>query len=378
MSDRRGDELSPDSCGSRVILFLGAGASASLGLKLMDSFMDLLVQQMGEALERVMQKILKSPTPKMDLENLFERIEEYERVAQWCSRQPPWAKVVGTKEYRDLMGDVSQIRELAQTLVVTHYSGIDPNSVVRVYRDFLLLLLDSNRPTHLPVFTTNYDTAIEEFVDASEEGFELVDGFSPGSRREWSPDTTFHQYSAASTAARTLLLFKLHGSSTWRVRKNTLQFTKESIAEPASDQSPYENALVWPGLTKAIKKGPYQTNYTYLEACLGSAELCIVIGFSFRDEVIRGYFQKALNSNASLQLAIIDPNVQEVVDSTGLLQGLQLRLFQPDSPLIEGGVVLGIPARFGPKELPLIVTALSQLDFAWDPDHLRAPVGNPE
>jgi len=58
MSNRRGDELSQDICGSRVILFLGAGASASLGLKLMDSFMDLLMQQMGEALQRVMQEML--------------------------------------------------------------------------------------------------------------------------------------------------------------------------------------------------------------------------------------------------------------------------------------------------------------------------------
>jgi len=313
----------------------------------------------------------------MDFEDLFERIEEYERVAHWCSRQPPWAKVVGSSEYHDLMGDVTQIRRLAQRLVVTHYSGIDPNSVVRVFRDFLALLVDSNRPTHLPVFTTNYDTAIEEFVDASGEGFDLVDGFSPGSRREWSPDTTLHQYSAASTATRTLLLFKLHGSSTWRVRKNTRQFTKESIAEPASDHSPYENALVWPGLTKAINKGPYQTNYAYLEACLGNAELCIVIGFSFRDEVIRTYFRNALNTNGALQLAIIDPKVQQVVDNTQFLQGLQLRLFQPDSPLIKGGVLLGIPARFGLQELPLIVSALSQLEFGWDPDRLRELVGEP-
>ncbi len=312
----------------------------------------------------------------MDLELLFERLEDYENRARWCGAQPAWAKVVGTKEYRDLMGDVAQIRELAQTLVVTHYAAVDPNSVLRVYEHFLLLLLDSNSPRHLPVFTTNYDTVIEDFVDASQEGFELVDGFSTGSRREWFPDTTFHQFRADSTPTRRILLFKLHGSSTWRVRRNTRQFTKESTAEPASDQSAYENALVWPGLTKAIKTGPYQTNYAYLEACLGNAELCIVIGFSFRDDVIRDIIQNAINSNAGLQLAIIDPEVERIVDSRGLLQGLQLRLFQPDSPLIKGGVVMGIPARFGAEELPLIVSALSQLDFAWDADRLRAVVGS--
>ncbi len=50
MSAPTKDGLSPDICGSKVILFLGAGASAPLGLRLMDSFMDLLVKQMGAAL----------------------------------------------------------------------------------------------------------------------------------------------------------------------------------------------------------------------------------------------------------------------------------------------------------------------------------------
>jgi hypothetical protein len=377
MRDRTRSELSPDICSSKVILFLGAGASAPLGLKLMDSFMDLLVAKMGTALQRTMAEMLKEPRSSKDLEVLFERIEEFEATAGWCRRQPAWSKVVGTREFGDMMGDIGQIKNHAQRLVVTHYGAIDPNSVVRLYRDVALLLLESNSPRHLPVFTTNYDTAIEALADAAAGEFRLVDGFSTGSRRDWSPDDTFHQYRAASAGTRTLLLFKLHGSSTWRVHKNTGQFTKESSADPASDQSAYENALVWPGLTKAIKRGPYQTNYAYLERCLASAKLCIVIGFSFRDQVIRTYFQNALNSNSVLQLAIIDPNVQEIVRSTQLLQGLQLRLFQPDSALIEGGVVLGIPARFGPEQLPLIAAALSKLDFEWDADRLSALVGKP-
>jgi hypothetical protein len=360
------EQLCPDICNSQVILFVGAGASAPLGMKLMGPFMDLMEADMGSALLDVMRQMFQVPDAYRDLEILFETIEEYEEVASWCGRRPAWARVVKTQQFSEFMGDVKQIRKRAEDLLVAHYARVDHNSVVRHYRDFLLLLLESNSPCHLPIFTTNYDTAIEDFVDAAAHGFRLVDGFSTGSRRNWSPDTTFHTYRAPATdtGSKTVLLFKLHGSSTWRLHRRTGEFTKESTAEPVADKSTYENALVWPGLTKEIEKGPYETNYAYLEACLGCATLCVLIGFSFRDEVIRGFFKSALHANEALRMAIIDPAAEAIIRDR--LETDDLSRVRP------------IVAKFGTDQLTQITFELSKLDFPWKPGHLIGLTAQPD
>ena len=259
-----------------------------------------------------------------------------------------------------------QIRKHAADLVVTHYGRVDANSAVRLYKDFLLLLLESNAPAHLPVFTTNYDTAVEDFVDAAGEGFRLIDGFSTGSRRIWSPDTMLHLYRAGSadSGTKSILLLKLHGSSTWRLNTQTQEFTKESTAEPAGETSGYENALVWPGLTKVLKKGPYETNYAYLEECLRHARLCVVIGFSFRDQVIRKYFTLALTANQDLQIAVIDPGAEAVIRD---------RLEAEDFTRVKP-----IAARFGMEKLAQIGLDLAKLHFPWKPGHLVGLTAQPD
>jgi len=335
-------------------------------MRLMGSFMDLMEAGMGRALLDVMGQMFQVPDAYRDLEILFETIEEYEEVASWCGRRPAWARAVKTKQFSDFMGDVKQIRKQAADLVVTHYGRVDANSVVRLYKDFLLLLLESNTRAHLPIFTTNYDTAIEDFVDAAGKEFRLTDGFSTGSRRIWSPDTTLHRYRAdsADSGTKRILLLKLHGSSTWRLNTQTQEFTKESTAEPAGESSGYENALVWPGLTKAIKKGPYKTNYAYLEECLRHARLCIVLGFSLRDEVIREYFTHSLTANQDLQIAVIDPDAEAVIRE---------RLEAEDYTRVKP-----IPARFGKDELAQITFELAKLDFPWKQGHLVGITAQPD
>jgi hypothetical protein len=345
-SDQR-EQLSPHICGSKVILFLGAGASAPLGLRLMDSFMDLLEDTMkdAQALTRVMVNMYAGPGRGRDLEMLFETIEEYDSKAQWCRGERNWRGIVATAQFRDLTGDVSQIRKRASDLVITHYARVDRGAVARLYGGFLRAVTEANSPPHLPIFTTNYDTAIEDFVDASEGMFRLVDGFPTGSRRSWEPDTMLHSYVPDPSGRNTLLLFKLHGSSTWRLHKNTREVTKESTAEPVTDASLYENALVWPAQTKSIPKGPYTINYRYLRGCLAQATICVVVGFSFRDEVIRRYFAESVATNKSLRLVIIDPRAEKLIADPLHLEGHSR--------------VKGIVRKFAPDQVTAILNELN-------------------
>lgn len=319
MSDTRANELSEDICRTRTILFLGAGASAALGLDLMDSFMNRLESGIRPDLLRVLQQIYSTRGGKRDLEILFERVEDYRTVEDYCENDPNWRHAVQADKAATLMQLVEAIRVRTERLVVGHYADVDPVKAVGHYSVLFRGLLEENVPRHLPVFTTNYDTAVETLVDAPLQNYELVDGFSGGQVHRWSPDREFHRYqhSGKGTARRTVLLFKLHGSSSWyRRRDKDIVIKAGGMATRLSQDPNFENALVWPRQTKHVPQGPYEVNYRYLRECLGRAEWCMVIGFSFRDEEIKRYFKRAFAANSELRLVIVDPHAEEIIGET--------------------------------------------------------------
>lgn len=347
MSDRTGDELSPDVCSSKMILFLGAGASAALGLDLMGSFMDRLERGIPEH-KGVLQQMYSARGGKRDLEFLFERLEDYRTVEDYCQNDPNWQLAASPDKVTTLMRIVEVIRSRTQSLVVSHYAGVNPVKTVGHYNFLFTGLLEANVPRHLPVFTTNYDTAVETYVDRQD--WQLIDGFRAGQVHEWSPDQEFHgyQYSVRGTARRTILLFKLHGSSSWYRRRDTDEVIKAGGLSTCMSEDPnFENALVWPRQTKHVPQGPYEVNYRYLRECLGLAKWCVVIGFSFRDEQIKRYFTSALMANPELRLVLIDPRAEAVIGET--------------LELTDRKRVNSIASEFSHKELSAISAELTRL-----------------
>lgn len=349
MSDTRANELSEDICGTRTILFLGAGASAALGLDLMDSFMDRLERRIPQH-KAVLQQMYNARGGKRDLEILFERLDDYDTVEDYCQNDPNWTHTVTPNRVVALMTHVRAIRESTEGLVVRHYAEVDRAKVVGHYSYLFSGLLEANVPRHLPVFTTNYDTAVETLVDASLQDYELVDGFTGGQVHRWSPEQELHRYqhSAAGAASRTVLLFKLHGSSSWyRQRGSDIVIKAGGMAARMNQDPNLENALVWPRQTKHVPQGPYAVNYRYLRECLGLASWCIVIGFSFRDEEIRRYFKNAVAANRELRLVLVDPRAETVIGET-----LQLT---------DGDRVNPISSEFSLEHLPAVGAELTKL-----------------
>lgn len=371
--------VSPDICGSKVILFLGAGASAPLGLKLMGSFMDLLESDLPDVLVPVLKNIYKGPGGGKDLELVFEATERYGNMQDYCEHEPNWNGAVGSRiaNIRQLVQSCDDIRNRAEDLVVRHYSRVEADKVVPHYDNFLTLLTRSNPSSFLPVFTTNYDTAIEDFVDNATANFRIVDGFEGGMRRYWAPASTYHAYRAERAAQPVIVLFKLHGSSTWYRHKPTGRITNVgSMSLRLRDDPEYENVLVWPARTKRIEEGPHQVDYQYLKECLSRTHLCIVIGFSFRDEVIRRYFEEALISNRDLTLVIVDPEADKIISSSlSLPPGAYRKGKQSKRAKSKPPGVYGVPSKYGPTELSAIVSALSSVDFSWDPELLDTLAG---
>ena len=72
--------------------------------------------------------------------------------------------------------------------------------------------------------------------------------------------------------------------------------------------------IIYPTLSKnrPLDIEPYATCYRYLRGCLSSGcQLCVVVGFSFRDGEIRKIFAESLQVNELLRLIVMDPNPDE-------------------------------------------------------------------
>jgi hypothetical protein len=336
------DALSPDICGSKVILFLGAGASASLGLPVMGPFMDLLEQEIGDAgLMITLTNMYSGDPSSKDLEVIFERMGEYQSLAQHLKNDRNLQPLFHQGDLDKLMNRVARLRRLTERLILSTYASVDADKVVSLYNMFVHFLAFLEGTHRIVVFTTNYDTAMEDLVDAVTEEFELVDGFTPGSTRVWKPEIVFDLYQANALTHKTdLLLFKLHGSSSWYHRKSTDQIVKQGgMFVRLSGNPDYENTVVWPAQTKGVPSGPYETNYAYLQHCLNQAQLCVVVGFSFRDEEIRRHFTRAIAENHTLRLAVVDPDAETIMQKKlGIREGKRFKPFPSlfDEERVEG------------------------------------------
>jgi hypothetical protein len=193
--------------------------------------------------------------------------------------------------------------------VYNHYRRIpDPNKTQILAKPIELLRSDL-RP--VVVFTTNYDPAVEEFCCSY--NIKIVDGFADSTRREYRWDRyNFDGFTSATE--NSLALFKLHGSADWFKAQN--QIVRSQPTFNAAERG-YENLMIYPARRKVAIDEPYFTAYDYLEKCLTSARMCLVIGYSFRDYDTLMRFKAASLSNPDLRITVFDPNATEIC---GLLQ----------------------------------------------------------
>lgn len=302
------------------VLFLGAGASKPLGKMLMGEFIEHLkelpeinqfglfhdiIRQRGADLEVLLQEL-------SDIVNL--QYLEYGLSHHSTLTGPPLPPHLGIPAYRER--SFPEIANTASALV----DGIEAE-VFNHYRRFeregdivptLLPVLEKLAPKQdgpLVVFTTNYDPAIERCCQLSDR-FQCVDGFVPvsGTREHmWSP-TRFGQFSPSS-GKPSLILFKLHGSTTW------MRMGGRIIDAPpilARDDTSHSNVLIYPATRKVAIHDPYFTAYCYLQECLSHAKYCLVVGYSFRDYDAQTRIKAAAIQNPALRVEVLDPAADSI------------------------------------------------------------------
>jgi hypothetical protein len=207
--------------------------------------------------------------------------------------------------------DANKLRSLIRHSIIREYRAIDTTKVVEIYRplfDNIFSHVDSTANC-LPIFTTNYDLAIEEFCK-KQYPYQLVDGLCDSRDATWNQGE-FERFRLYSELPY-LVLFKLHGSVNWMRVTATGEILQSLAMYDAIDSDAYQNTVIYPAGNKIANLEPYLTAYHYFSRCCEHAKLIIAVGYSFRDYDALISLLRARQVNENLRLVILSPDAYDV------------------------------------------------------------------
>ena len=325
---------------AKIILFLGAGASKPLGKWLMHEFVEKLLEHRlikDAPFERMLGKLIE--LARHDLERLLEKIdvicsEEYGhrsmgdfagvrasveagliqsamRLSSESTRTDPGDWLVDFSQYyATMVEDCLRLRKIIEDIIFEHYGEIDGNAATALYSNFLRSLKEYS-PV-LPVFTTNYDQAIENYVEHGKDEYRIVNGFRPSALLDQIYEPRTYDSFAPEKNSCHIVLFKLHGSVFWFQDKDG-RIKYNPIPQPLRNEM-RKSVLIYPATRKIALEDPFFTAYDYLQRCLDGTSLAIFIGYSFRDYDALTKIKSALKFNDKLRLIVLNPKADKLIE----------------------------------------------------------------
>jgi len=191
---------------------------------------------------------------------------------------------------------------------------VDKNRVSQL-RGGVVVSSDKGNLRSQDIFTTNYDLIIEKYFDhRAQMRDSLKHGFVlRGNRMIWDPR---HGYGYGWDQHSTNLV-KLHGSIDQSFFPDGIE-KRQVEPDRGFYQSPaFEQMMIFPVHEKYATHSPYFDLLSLLRQRLEVEPVCIVIGFSFRDEAVNNAFVDALRVNSDLKIVYIGgekahENIQEI------------------------------------------------------------------
>lgn len=340
-----------------MMIFLGSGASEPFGIPTMSNLMDKFEMEVLESRpedEKLLyNKIKKCVSPELEINmedilttlNSLSKIAEYQRTSLYFDSilkrirnelgdfESEFRSTVGSiqapfgifrrlfrrenalKTLNDELKNVSKRREEVEkgcSLIDPHISENLRAELIEFIRkscfageirairdvyDSFFGILDIDKISKIDIFTTNYDCCIENYFGSREERF--CDGFRYDKfKREeyWDPG----EYDKCGEKFR---LFKLHGSVDYYISEMN-EIVKTTSAEKLGR---HRNVMVYPIRDVRVDTEPLFELFGRLRKCLLDEKICIVIGYSFSDNLIRERLFDAVKRNSKIKIILINP-----------------------------------------------------------------------
>ena len=318
-------KLNEEIVKSPVTLFLGAGASVPLGKPSMEDFVTNLERLIPSYSEYRNLFSQISHFRGKDLEAILSDLENLLNLHYIDSFN---CRLKAIPEANDRDEDVfleisnaaaSELRSFIRHQIIKEYRELDSEKVVRVYEplfESIFSLLGQHKLV-LPVFTTNYDLAIETFCKEKFLEYYLINGLEPdGFENEyvWNP-LMIEPLNQGYGKKRQIVLFKLHGSIDWIRSKTNNRIVKAQPMYDLLDSDVFQNVLIYPAGDKMAVDEPFLTNYRYFSRCCEHTKLLIVIGYSFRDYGTVSALINAFELNDDFFMILISPNANTILES---------------------------------------------------------------
>ena len=271
----------------RTALFLGAGASVFASQPATKSIMERVRERVrkreGESYKnKDLQNFvmgLVSDQIYSDVEKLYDGIE---LVINTSSRNcQPITNNMSDRTYgfshEEIIDELIHLRSIIREILFESFvvrSGARMS--IRIMYDNIWKVLKGNGTDELRIFTTNYDTVVEEYCD--DTGLDVINGFKRYRRlsKVWANEWT-------TGAANSVHLTKLHGSINWH--KNTDGQIMEIGGIEQRDAR--NDIMIAP--TEGVKQydaAPFSDLMEHFKAEIRKVDVLLVIGFSYRDEAI--------------------------------------------------------------------------------------------
>lgn len=330
-----------------LAVLIGAGASMHLGSPTIRYLgrpdIEQLIEESGSTVTDVVRGVLEAMTRggELDLEAVLSTLSAgvaYARAtnaATLALRDEPIAVDALVETRRLINRALAHACELPNLSLVAPEHREDP---LAAHREFFRRLLRARRPDlpRIRVFTTNYDTLIEQTLD--EAGVPYFDGFVGTVSRVFRPEV-FEQdiylpphgeQRALTRLPEMLYFYKLHGSINWRSSRSPGALSRDVVVQQRESESASELALIYPTPQKEsdVLGYPYSDLFRAFNAVVGTPETCLlVLGYGFSDDHINRFIFQALASSPTFQLFVVDPYAaqhsrDELTPAASLVGGL--------------------------------------------------------
>ena len=304
----------------KIALFLGAGASMPFGKPTTPIMRSKLIEKFASASDPYYLRDFLRCEKFEDIEHVLQSIKDIKEFLEgYGGKFFSWSDTPLQINFQDRMRkfdssffleDIERIDKIVKQEIFNHYSWKheknEGENLFKIYDAVFNFLKESS--DKIQVFTTNYDQAIEVYSNKKDE-LRLVDGFkfNESSGEFIWKNGDFSYCDNLKDGKINVYLYKLHGSLNWKEHKSK-QIEKTREETITSDPKFLRNMLIYPTLSPkdGYEEQPFGSLLKVFETEFQKIDVCIIIGFSFRDQHINRIFHDF--SSRGKELIIISPS----------------------------------------------------------------------